>query len=39
MALAHTLALIATLTGVVLAGKVLLDRTSYPKQPATWSCS
>jgi hypothetical protein len=39
LALAHTLALIATLTGVVLAGKVLLDRTSYPKQPATWSCS
>jgi hypothetical protein len=38
MPLAHTLALLATLAGVVLAGKVLLDRTDYPKQPATWSC-
>ena len=38
-ALAHLLALLATLTGVVLAGKVLLDRTNYPKQPSTWTCS
>ena len=38
MALSHTLALLATLVGAVLAGKVLLDRTDYPKQPATWSC-
>jgi hypothetical protein len=38
MSLAHTLALFATLAGAVLAGKVLLDRTDYPKQPAAWSC-
>ena len=38
MTLAHTLALLATLAGAVLVGKVLLDRTDYPKQPATWSC-
>ena len=38
MPLAHILALLATLAGAVLAGKVLLDRTDYPKQPATWSC-
>lgn len=37
-ALAHLLALLATLTGVVLAGKVLLDRTNYPKQPSMWTC-
>ena len=38
MPLAHTLALLATLAGAILVGKVLLDRTDYPKQPATWSC-
>jgi len=38
MALAHTLSLLATLTGAVLVGKVLLDHSSYPKQPATWRC-
>jgi len=37
-ALAHMIALLTTITGTVLAGKVLLDRTNYPKQPATWSC-
>lgn len=39
MALAHTLALLATLAGVVLVGKVLLDRSNYPKQPGAWTCS
>ena len=38
MALAHTLSLLATLTGAVLVAKVLLDRSSYPKQTATWRC-
>jgi hypothetical protein len=38
-ALAHMLSLLAMLTGVVLVGKVLLDRTTYPKQPSTWTCS
>jgi len=39
MALAHTLSLIATLTGAVLVTKVILDRSSYPKQLSMWSCS
>lgn len=38
-ALAHTLSLLATLTGAVLVAKVLLDRSSYPKQISTWTCS
>ena len=38
MPLAHTLALLATLAGAVLAGKVVLDRSSYPKVPSTWRC-
>lgn len=37
-ALAHMLSLLAMLTGAVLVGKVLLDRTTYPKQPANWTC-
>jgi hypothetical protein len=36
--LAHILALLATLAGAVLAGKVVLDRSSYPKVPLTWRC-
>ena len=39
MPLAHTLALLATLSGAVLVGKVLVDRSSYPRQPASWSCT
>ena len=39
MPLAHMLAFLATLTGAVLVGKVLLDRSSYPRQPASWSCT
>lgn len=38
MPLAHLLALLATLAGAVLVGKVLLDRSSYPKVPSTWRC-
>lgn len=38
MPLAHILALLATLAGAVLVGKVVLDRTSYPKAPSTWRC-
>jgi len=37
-AFAHMLSLLAMLTGAVLVAKVFLDRSSYPKQPATWSC-
>lgn len=36
---AHFVALLVTLTGMLLVARVLLDRTSYPKLPATWSCS
>ncbi|HJR34183.1 MAG TPA: hypothetical protein VJ817_04495 [Gemmatimonadales bacterium] len=39
MPLAHTLALLATLAGAILVGKVVLDRSSYPRLPASWSCS
>jgi hypothetical protein len=35
---AHFLALLVTLTGAVLVGKVLLDRTEYPRVPAAWRC-
>ena len=38
MTLAHTLALLATLAGAALVGKVVLDRSSYPKVPSTWRC-
>ena len=38
MAFAHTLALLATLTGAVLVAKVMLDRSSYAKLPGSWTC-
>ena len=38
MGLAHLMAILATLTGLLLAGKVVLDRSGYPKVPSTWSC-
>ncbi len=38
MGLAHVLSLLVTLWGGYLAGKVVLDRTSYPKEPRSWSC-
>jgi hypothetical protein len=39
MLLAHALSMIAALAGAVLVAKVILDRSSYPKQSSTWSCS
>ena len=38
MGLAHTIALLSTLTGAALIGKVLLDRSDYVRHPATWGC-
>lgn len=38
IALAHLVAILVTLTGALVFGKAILDRTSYPDQPATWSC-
>ena len=35
---AHLLALLVLLAGLLLAGKVVLDRSGYPGAPATWSC-
>jgi hypothetical protein len=39
IALAHLVAILVTLTGAMVLGKAVLDRTSYPGKPATWSCS
>jgi hypothetical protein len=39
MAAAHLIALLVTLTGALLVGKVFLDRSSYPSRPSTWSCT
>jgi hypothetical protein len=39
MGLAQVISLLVTLTGGVLVAKTILDRTGYPKQPSTWSCS
>ena len=39
MALAHLIALIVTLSGALLVAKIFLDRSSYPRQPSTWSCT
>lgn len=38
IALAHLIAILVTLTGALVLGKAILDRTSYPDKPATWSC-
>ena len=38
MAAAHLIALLVTLTGALIVGKVFLDRSSYPSRPSTWSC-
>jgi hypothetical protein len=35
---AHLVSLLVTLWGAYLAGKVVLDRTGYPKIQRTWSC-
>ena len=39
MAAAHLIALLVTLTGALLLGKTILDRSNYPKQPSTWTCT
>jgi hypothetical protein len=38
LATAHTISLLVTLWGALLVGKVIADRTSYPRHPSTWSC-
>jgi hypothetical protein len=35
---AHIVSLLVTLWGAYLAGRVVLDRTSYPKVQRTWAC-
>lgn len=36
--LAHLVSLLVTLWGALLIGKVVADRSSYPRHPTTWSC-
>jgi hypothetical protein len=38
LGVAHVVALLATLTGIALVTRIIVDRTSYPRHPATWSC-
>ena len=38
MGLAHTLALLVVLSGLVLLSREILPRTGYAKQSATWMC-
>ncbi|HLB54391.1 MAG TPA: hypothetical protein VJK71_04735 [Gemmatimonadales bacterium] len=38
LALAHVVSLGVTLWGAALAGRVILDRTGYVKQPLSWIC-
>lgn len=38
MAAAHLIALLVTLTGALIVGKVVVDRSSYPIRKSTWSC-
>ena len=35
---AHIVALLVTLWGAYLAGRVVVDRTGYPKVQRTWAC-
>ncbi len=39
MGLAHTIALLVTLWGLILAAAVVLPRTGYARQTASWLCS
>lgn len=39
MAVAHLLSLLVVLWGLVLAGKVVLDRTGYARERMSWVCS
>ena len=38
MGFAHLLALLSMLLGGALIAKSVLDRTTYPKLPSTWTC-
>lgn len=38
MGWAHLISLLVTLWGAVLVGKTILDRSSYAKHPAVWTC-
>jgi len=38
LAVAHLVALLVVLTGLGIVARVLVDRTSYPRHPAGWSC-
>lgn len=38
IAAAHVIAVLVTLTGGLILGKTILDRSSYPSKPSTWSC-
>lgn len=39
LGLAHVISLLVILCGVGLVAKVLMDRSDYPRHPATWRCS
>jgi len=38
LGVAHVVALLVTLTGIALVTRILIDRTNYPRHPASWSC-
>jgi len=38
LGVAHAVALLVTLTGIALVTRIIVDRTNYPRHPATWSC-
>lgn len=38
LGVAHAVALLVTLTGIALVTRIIVDRTTYPRHPATWSC-
>jgi hypothetical protein len=38
LGVAHAVALLVTLTGIALVARIVVDRTNYPRHPATWSC-
>jgi hypothetical protein len=38
IAAAHLISLLVILSGGLLLAKTILDRTTYPRTPSTWSC-
>jgi len=38
MGVAHLVSLLVSLWGLGLVGKAVLDRSTYPSHPSTWSC-